>query len=313
MSRLNQTVGTVVQKLSQWVTHHKLISILGVTIPLMISLVNPEIRNYLLKLPTQEYLQGKTKPVAQAQETQKNVKVGGSTSMVKYSKVLALKAKNASKDIIINWERNHTGSEDGVKQLLNGKLDIAAVSRKLTREEKEELVEIPMGVDKIVLVVAKNNPVDNLSKEQVKKIFRCEITNWSQVGGKDQPIRVINRAVNSGTRNAFKETVLTGKEFCNDTDKVTTLMLDRTTIIISMIGRQGIGYGTYTHLNQNKNDVKLLKIDGIAPSEQSYPIKRYLFYVYKNPLNPAAKKFIEYINSHEGREIIENEQKKNDE
>jgi phosphate transport system substrate-binding protein len=79
-----------------------------------------------------------------------------------------------------------------------------------------------------------------------------------------------------------------------------------------MIGRLGIGYGTYTHLNQSKDKVKLLKIDGIAPSESTYPIKRELYYVYKNPPNSVVKKFLEYINSYEGRKIIEDESGRND-
>jgi phosphate transport system substrate-binding protein len=314
MSKLNRTVEVMVQ----WIACHKGVFstiVLAVIIPLTV----PEIRTHLLNLPTQEYPPKNSDkpiftPVPQVKESSKTtIRLGGSTSMVKYSKRLALNAKNNSQDIVIDWSRRHDGTDDGIKKILSGELDVAASSRPLTNEEKEELVEIPIGIDKIVLVVSAYNPVYSLSREQVKQIFQCKITNWSQVGGKSEPIRVINRAENSGTRKSFKDAVLNGEKFCDDKDKVTTLTLDRTTIIIPMIARQGIGYGTYTHLNQRENNVKLLKIDGIAPSESSYPIKRDLFYVYKNPANPAVKKFMEYISSYQGRQIIESELKRNDE
>ncbi len=314
MNKPNRTGEVIVQ----WIACHKGVFstiVLAVIIPLTV----PEIRTHLLNLPTQEYPPKNNDkpifpPVPQVKELSKTmIRLGGSTSMVKYSKRLALEASNNSKDIVIDWSERHDGSDDGIKKILSGELDVAASSRPLTSEEKEELVEMPVGIDKIVFVVSAYNPVDSLSREQVKQIFQCKITNWLQVGGKSEPIRVINRAESSGTRKSFKDVVLNEEKFCDDKDKVTTLPVDRTTIIIPMIGRQGIGYGTYTHLNQRENNVKLLKIDGIAPSSSSYPIKRHLFYVYKNPANPAVRKFIEYIYSFQGRQIIDSELKRNDE
>ncbi|MBD2533981.1 phosphate ABC transporter substrate-binding protein [Nostoc flagelliforme FACHB-838] len=312
MSLQNRTVGVVFQ----WITRHKGIFVtflLAVIIPATI----PEIRNYLLSLPTQEYPKHSNLPTiklpSQPKETLKTtIRLGGSTSMVRYSEHLGLQAHNTNKDIEIDWKNNHDGSDDGIKKVLSDKLDVAASSRPLTTKEKDELVQNPIAVDKIVFVVSKDNPIDNLSQEQAKKIFQCKITDWSEVGGNHKPIKVINRAKNSGTRKLFQEFILNKEEFCDDTDKVITLLQDKTTVIIPMIGRQGIGYGTYTHLNQSKDKVKLLKIDGIAPSELNYPIKRQLYYVYKNPQNSSVKKFLDYINSYEGRKIIEGESERND-
>ena len=83
------------------------------------------------------------------------------------------------------------GSGKGIKALLEGKVTVAGASRKLEAEEKKQnLIGTAIGYDAIAVFVNKKNPVNNLTKEQIKGIFTGKIKNWKEVGGKDAPIRV---------------------------------------------------------------------------------------------------------------------------
>ncbi len=91
------------------------------------------------------------------------------------------------------------GSSVGIEAVRNGVADIGMSSRELNSEE-EGLKKIPIAVDAIAIIVNKNNPVESLTSEEVKKIFSGVITNWKEVGGEDCEIVVVNRDEASGTR-----------------------------------------------------------------------------------------------------------------
>ncbi|NEP45473.1 MAG: phosphate ABC transporter substrate-binding protein, partial [Okeania sp. SIO2H7] len=159
------------------------------------------------------------------------------------------------------------------------------------------------ALDKIAIVVGVNNPFNGgLTSDQVRGIFQGQITNWSQVGGPNSLIRVINRPTVSGTHQAFKEMVLDGGNF-GSSSNITTMERDATTPMLRVLGDDGIGYATYAQV-ANQQTVRSLPIDGSLPNSATYPLSRQLFYVYKNPPTQGVRDFLGYATSPQGQQGI---------
>ena len=239
-------------------------------------------------------------PTAVVSGTQ--VRIDGSTSMVGINQTL----KNGFEQQFPNTTviPKASGSDQGIQNLLAGNTDIAAISRPLTSQERSQgLVAIPIATDAIAIVVGVYNPLTGgLTPSQVEGIFQGKITNWSQVGGAANAIRVINRPAISGTHQAFQELVLAGENF-GTTPNITTLPQDATTPLLRALGNDGIGYATYTQV-MNQKTVRSLAVNGVLPDQPMYPYQRTLYYVYKNPANPAVQAFLGYANSPQGKQLI---------
>jgi len=230
------------------------------------------------------------------------VRLTGSTSMVTINQNLKQAFESKFPNTIVATSAG--GSDKGIEALLAGTADVAAVSRPLTSQEQGQgLVAVPVAQDRIALVVGINNPfTGSLTSQQVKQIFQGQITNWSEVGGPNAPIQVINRPPVSGTRQAFQEMVLNGEQFGN-TPNITTLERDATTPMLQQLGQNGIGYATYAQV-ANQQTARSLPIDGQLPNSPDYPFQRPLFYVYKEPATPAAQAFLGYALSPEGQQAL---------
>jgi len=197
-----------------------------------------------------------------------------------------------------------TGSDNGLEALLGGSINVAALSRPLTAEEQSRGLEaVPVGRDRIALVVGASNPFRRgLSRSQLVQIFRGEITNWATFGGPDRKIRVLNRPSVSGTNKAFRALVLGGDDF-GKTPNITTLDRDATTPMLQLLGADGIGYATYGQV-ADQQTVRVVAIDGSTPDADSYPFQRPLFYVYRKPIDPAVKAFLGFALSPDGQTRI---------
>ncbi|MGD1903879.1 MAG: phosphate ABC transporter substrate-binding protein [Geitlerinemataceae cyanobacterium] len=228
------------------------------------------------------------------------VRVQGSTSMVTLNANLkaGFEAKFPGTQVVTEA----SGSGKGIEALLAGQADIAASSRPLSPDEAAQgLVEIPVDLDAIAIVVGTGNTsAASLTSEQVVGIFDGSITNWSQVGGPDLPVRAINRPPESGTREAFQSIVMVGRDFGTG-PTVTTLERDATTPMLRALSNDGIGYATADQV-VDQTTVRVVAIDGITPMSDSYPFARPLFYVYRTPLTPSASAFLGYAFSPEGRQ-----------
>lgn len=226
------------------------------------------------------------------------IRINGSTSMVQVNE--ALKAGFMQKypgTIVI---ANASGTEVGLRDLLDGKIDLAAVSRPLTPGEQQQgLVSVPVVTDAIAVFVGEYNPFQgSLTQAQVRGIFQGTIQNWSEVGGPNIPIKVINRAPTSGTLEFFQEVVLQGQSFGNSPN-ITTLTVDETTPIIRSIGTDAISYATYSQI-ANQSKVKFVFVDDFSPADANYPLRRVLYYVYKAPASPSVQAFLGFIQSPQG-------------
>jgi phosphate transport system substrate-binding protein len=234
------------------------------------------------------------------------VKIDGSTSMVTINQNLKKAFEKQFPGTSVVAIAN--GSQNGIADLVAGKVDIAAVSRPLTTQEQSQgLVAVSLTTDAIALVVGKANPFNQgLTSAQVADIFQGKISNWSAVGGNSGNIRVINRPVISGTHQAFQEIVLKKANF-GTTPNITTLSRDATTPLLQALGTDGIGYATFTQV-ADQQTVRVLAIDGLTPNTSGYPYQRQLFYVYKNPASPGVQAFLGYATSPQGQQamILEN-------
>jgi phosphate transport system substrate-binding protein len=230
------------------------------------------------------------------------IKINGATSMVTINQNLKNSFEKKYSGTKIDTKAE--GSDKGILDLLMGNIDLAALSRPLTAQEKAQgLVEHAIATDQIAVVVGKMNPFKgSLTRDQIVGIFTGKITNWSAVGGASMPIQVINRPAISGTHQTFRELVLNKQNF-GTTPNIKTLDQDTTTLLLRALGNNGIGYATFAQA-VNQQTVRTIPIDGIMPGTQNYPFKRQLYYVYKNPPNTAVKLFLGNTKSPEGQKAI---------
>jgi phosphate transport system substrate-binding protein len=230
------------------------------------------------------------------------LRVNGSTSMVRINKMLKQLIESKCPGSVVETASN--GSDVGIQQVTAGQVDIAAVSRPLNAQEQANgLIANFVKRDAIAIVVGKQNPFQQgLTTAQVADIFKGNITNWSAVGGNNGAIQVINRPSVSGTRHAFGELVLNNAEF-GTTPNITTYPTDETTPILKKLQTDGISYGSYAQVNQQS--VRVVPINGLMPDSQQYPLRRQLFYIYKDPMSPTVKTFMDFLKSAEAQKIIE--------
>jgi phosphate transport system substrate-binding protein len=233
------------------------------------------------------------------------VRIDGATSMVTINKNLktAFETKFPGSRIVTQSR----GSGQGLKALQAGEIDVAAVSRSLTAQEKAQGLEsVTISVDSIAIVVGVNNSVpNNLTTEQVTGIFNGSISQWGDIGGNGDKIRIINRPTTSGTRQVFQDLVLKGSTF-GTTPNFITLPRDATTPLLQALATDGIGYATYSQVAA-QTTVRVLSVAGISPSQSGYPYPRSLLYVYKNPPSPTVKAFLGYAFSPEGKQVVKSE------
>lgn len=231
-----------------------------------------------------------------------SVRIDGATSMVTINQNLkqGFERQYAGTNVL----PVANGTERGIQAIQQGNADLAAISRSLTPQEKAQgLAVVAIASDRIALVIGSENPyTSGMTQEQVRQIFQGQITNWQEIGGPAEPIQVINRPSISGTHQAFQEIVLNGGNFGN-TPNITTLPRDETTGMLRQLGRNGIGYATFTQV-ANQQTVKTLPIDGMMPDHANYPLQRVLSYAYQQPPNPAVQAFLGYATSLRGQQAM---------
>ena len=231
-----------------------------------------------------------------------SVSTDGSTSMEKVIGILGESFKN---DTGIAFTYNPTGSGSGIKAVSEGRCDIGLSSRNLKNEEKASvLIETVLAYDGIAMIVNPDNPIQNLSLKDIAGIYTGKITNWSQVGGKNEEIVVIGREAGSGTRDGF-ESITKTKDACKYRQELTS-----TGDVITTVAQNpnAIGYASAASI---KASVKALTIDGVAVNEEnikngSYTVQRPFVLVTKKDreLSDAAKKFFDYATSRTSNDLI---------
>jgi phosphate transport system substrate-binding protein len=230
------------------------------------------------------------------------LRINGATSMAQIN--AKFKDLIGTKCVSANIEIAADGTDAGIAKLAAGTVDIAAVSRPLTAPEQAQgLVATFVKEDAIAIMVSKKNPFQlGLTTSQLADIFKGNIINWSGVGGQPGTVRVINRPTISGTHDAFQELILKDAQF-GTTPNITTYPTDETTPIIQNLKADGISYTSYAQAKEQKS-INIVPIDGLRPDSPQYPHKRQLFYVYKQPISPGVKSFLDFLNSTDGQQVI---------
>lgn len=224
--------------------------------------------------------------------------VTGSTTILPIAEISGedFAAENPGTNVLVSG----LGSSAGIEAALSGTSDIGSSSRDLKPEEEGKgLIDTPIAYDGIAVVVNPSNPVNGLTMQQLRAIFAGEITNWSQVGGPDMGIDLVNRDEASGTREAFKKIVMGDKEF------------DRSAVILPGTGqvrdvvssaRGAIGYISVGFVKPRftKTEVKALTVDGVVASnktvtDKTYPIARTLHFFTLGEPKGLAKQYIDFV------------------
>jgi len=211
------------------------------------------------------------------------------------------------------------GSGTGIAALTLGTCDIANCSRRMEPEEVQlarrngiEPREFIVALDGIAVVVNPSNPVGQLTLGQLRAIFRGEITNWKQVGGRDEAIVVLSRDVTSGTYLYFKEAVLQGpggqEEFSPQ-----ALMIQSSQAMADEVAQNeaAIGYYGMAYVSPRQKAVAVAKADGepyVEPTPKNvrngtYPLARPLYMYTNGEPQGNVKLFIDFVLSPEGQEL----------
>jgi phosphate transport system substrate-binding protein len=180
-----------------------------------------------------------------------------------------------------------------------GSSDIGTASRDLKDEEMDlGLYDSPLAYDAIAVIVHPSNPIDNLTKEQVRLIFNGTYTNWSELGGRDLRIGLVNRDEASGTREAFYKIAMEETPF----DR-TAAVLPGTGQVRSVVA-QAEGAVGYISLGFVNDEVKSVSVDGVDASaatvvDGTYPISRLLHFFTVGEPAGLAKEYIDFVLSDE--------------
>ena len=231
------------------------------------------------------------------------VSTDGSTSREKVIGGLAEAFEAANEGTTVTY--NPTGSGSGITAVSEGRCDIGLSSRSLKEEEKSQgLQETVLAYDGIAIIVNPENPVTDLSLDQIAKIYTGEITNWKEVGGNDAEIVLIGREAGSGTRDGF-ESITGTEEACKYRQELTS-----TGDVIATVSQNpdAIGYASLAAL---KDTVKAVSVDGVTASEATvkdgtYKVQRPFVLVTKEgtELSDTAQKFFDYATSADAAEVI---------
>ena len=231
-----------------------------------------------------------------------NVATGGSTSMKNVVAALSEGFAEVEPDVTVSYDP--TGSGAGITGATDKTLDIGLSSRALKTEEQENVEGTIVALDGIALIVNKDNPVADLSVEQLSKMFTGEITNWSEVGGTDGEIVLIGREAGSGTRDGF-ESIVDVKDSCKYAQELTA-----TGAVISAVEANPLAIG-YASLSAVGDTVKMVTVGGVECSEEtvkdgSYEVQRpFVFVTNKSvTLSEQAQAFFDFATSADAADLI---------
>lgn len=232
------------------------------------------------------------------------VQLAGSTTIQPHAELLAksFQANNTNIKVFVQGG----GSSAGVTAVGMGTADIGMSSANLTASQLSlypNLKPVPIAVDGIAIIVNPQNPVNNLTLNQVRDIFSGSISNWNQVGGPNQKINIVNREAGSGTRDGMQKIVLKGSRFSSG-----GITQSATGAVRSYIAGDpnAIGYISFAEVD---NSVKTPGINGAIPSYNAiangtYPIQRDLLLVTNGDPSGNAKAFIDFTLSPAGQAIL---------
>lgn len=233
-----------------------------------------------------------------------NITMAGSTSMEKLANAAGEAFMNKYPGVTVSAE--FIGSGAGIEAVTAGTVDIGNSSRSLTEDEKSKgVVENIVAIDGIAVITDKANTVANITKEQLTRVYTGEITNWSILGGADQPIVVVGRESGSGTRGAFEE-LLGVADKCKYANEINS-----TGGVLAKVSSTPGAIG-YVSLDIIDDTVNAVSIDSVEPTEENivagtYLLSRPFIMATVGELSEQSElvqEFFSYLKSDEGKQLI---------
>ena len=233
------------------------------------------------------------------------ITINGSTSVEKLA--ISLSDQFAEQDGTVTFEITAPGSGAGIKAAQDGTADIGMSSRELKEEEKT-LHETQIATDAIAVIINNNNPVTDLTSEQITQIFKGEIKNWKDVGGPDKEILLVCREAGSGTRDAFEEIMSLSEDGKSLINESTAIFVDATNPVAQNVQDKEEDIG-YISLGSLTDQVKAVKVDGVEATEPNaqngtYKIIRPFLLLTSEEPSGKVKEFMDYILSDAGQEQV---------
>lgn len=208
------------------------------------------------------------------------------------------------------------GSGAGVKSVADGVSDFGMLARGVKNDEKakiEGLKETKVGIDALTISVNPKNKIlkvkDNLTTDEIKKIFSGEFKTWNQVDPTlpNKEIVVVTRDIGGGAHEVFQKKIMGDAQV-----KKEAIQAPSMGALVSKIieNEYAIGYASFGVANQNKGKISPLKVDGVDATKEtildgSYKIQRPLIVINKGEMNPMQKSFMDYVMSENGLKIVE--------
>lgn len=204
------------------------------------------------------------------------------------------------------------GSSRGISDAKNGLADIGMASRELKPDEKTDLVTHCVAIDGIGIIVHRDNPVSQLTSDEIKKIYLGQIQNWSELGGANQAIAVINKASGRGTLEVFLNHFQ-----LNEADIQADIIVGENQQAILTVNNNTAAIG-YVSIGSADAEIelgatlKLITLNGIEASPSSvadgtFPVSRKLNLITKSEISEPVKNFIEYATSNQVHDLVESQ------
>jgi phosphate transport system substrate-binding protein len=244
----------------------------------------------------------------------------GSDTIVNLALAWAERYQGSNPDVRISVTGG--GSGTGIAALINGTVDIANASRQIKEEEIAdaesngiEPVEFIIARDAIAVIVNPENPVNELTLQQLSDMYSGKITNWTEVGGEDRPIVKLSRETNSGTHVYFLETVLRlGSSEDKTLFSTDTLLLPSSEGIVAEIRQNpnAVGYDGLGYVPHDLKTIAIAEQEGgayVLPSietvnDKTYPIARDLYMYTDGQPTGALRDYLDWILSEEAQQIV---------
>ena len=230
--------------------------------------------------------------------------LAGSTSMEKLAN--AMNEAFMEKYPSVSATAEFTGSSAGIESLAAGSVDIGDASRALSDDEKGQgIVENIVAIDGIAVITDTDNTITDIKSEDLAKVYTGEITNWKDLGGKDEQIVVIGREAGSGTRDAFEE-LMDVKDSCKYAQE-----LDSTGAVLAKVAATPGAVG-YVSLDVLDDTVNGLQINSVEPTEENilagtYVLQRPFVMATKGEISEQSEQvqaYFDFINSEDGQNVI---------
>lgn len=211
-----------------------------------------------------------------------------------------------------NFEIAAEGSTTGIAAIIDGTAQIGMSSRRAKATEVSaatakgvSLTPTIVAYDGIVVIVNANNPLKNLTKEQVEKIFTGDVTDWSAVGGSAGKISVYTRNTASGTYSDWKELAMKKRDYAKSAQK-----LAGNEQIVAEVAKNPNGVGYVGIAYSHEGGIHAVSVNGISPTQQTvraktWPYSRPTFYYTNGKIGGEAGVFLAYTISPAGQKIVD--------